>query len=174
MTEEEVAEKKEKEYVHVVYSKIAAHFSDTRYNPWPKVADFISKLPAGSLVADVGTYNIQWCLNVFYPLTTGCGNGKYLGVNSDLYMMGSDICPELVTIAKGHGHNVIVGDCLNLPYRNGVFDAVICIAVIHHLSTEERRVQAIEEMARILRPGGLMLIYVWAMEQSRKKVRNVV
>lgn len=88
--------------------------------------------------------------------------------------MGSDICPELVAIAKGHGHNVIVADCLTLPYRNGVFDAVICIAVIHHLSTEERRVQAIEEMARILRPGGLMLVYVWAMEQTRKKVRNVV
>ena len=86
--------------------------------------------------------------------------------------MGSDICPELVAIAKGHGHDVIVGDCLSLPYRNGVFDAVICIAVIHHLSTEERRIQAIEEMARILRPDGLILVYVWAMEQTRKKVRN--
>jgi tRNA (uracil-5-)-methyltransferase TRM9 len=28
---------------------------------------------------------------------------------------------------------------------------------------------AVKEMARILRPGGLMLIYVWAMEQSKRK-----
>ena len=27
----------EKKYVYEVYDKIASHFSDTRYKPWPKI-----------------------------------------------------------------------------------------------------------------------------------------
>ena len=100
----------------------------------------------------------------------GCGNGKYLGLNRLTYKLGSDICSELVAIAHHRGHEVAVCDCLCLPYRTGLFDAVICIAVIHHLSTEERRLAALRELARILRPGGKLLVYVWAMEQDGKKV----
>lgn len=104
---------------------------------------------------------------------TGCGNGKYLGVNPSSSIIGSDICPELVSIARTRGHEVAVFDCLNLPYRNGMFDAAICIAVVHHLSTEERRLVALKELVRIVRPGGRILVYVWAMEQERKKVRVI-
>ena len=42
----------------------------------------------------------------------------------------------------------------------------ICIAVIHHLSTAARRLAAIKELARIIRPGGRILISVWALEQD--------
>lgn len=45
---------KEKEHVHEIYSQIATHFSDTRYKPWPKIAEFLESLPDGSIVADVG------------------------------------------------------------------------------------------------------------------------
>lgn len=45
-------------------------------------------------------------------------------------------------------------------------DGVICIAVIHHLATESRRIQAIREIVRILRTSGRALIYVWAKNQK--------
>ncbi len=45
---------KEKEHVHEIYSQIATHFSDTRYKPWPKIAEFLNSLPAGSIVTDIG------------------------------------------------------------------------------------------------------------------------
>jgi len=32
----------EKQHVYEVYEKIAPHFSNTRYKPWPKIADFIN------------------------------------------------------------------------------------------------------------------------------------
>ena len=102
----------------------------------------------------------------------GCGNGKYLGVNPQTYKLGSDICLELVTIAASRGHEVAVCDCLTLPYRSNQFDAAICIAVVHHLSTERRRVAALRELMRIVQPGGEALVYVWAMEQERRKVRK--
>ena len=44
----------ESKFVHDVYRDIAPHFSDTRHKPWPKVADFLTRLPHGSLVADIG------------------------------------------------------------------------------------------------------------------------
>ena len=57
----------EEEYVHRVYDAIASHFSSTRHSPWPRVCHFLSSLPPGSVLADVG-----------------CGNGKYLGVNTEV------------------------------------------------------------------------------------------
>lgn len=58
-------------------------------------------------------------------------------------------------------------DTLRLPYRANAFDVVLSIAVLHHISTEERRLQAIAELLRIAKPGNP--IY------SRKKMkRNVI
>lgn len=43
------------------------------------------------------------------------------------------------------------------------------VRVIHHMSTKERRIRALKEMARTLRVGGRVMIYVWAMEQKRRR-----
>ncbi|XP_063725360.1 alkylated DNA repair protein alkB homolog 8-like [Symsagittifera roscoffensis] len=63
----------------------------------------------------------------------------------------------------------MASDCLKTPLRNNSCDHAISIAVIHHLSTLDRRKAAIREIVRILNTGGKALIYVWAMEQ---KVNN--
>lgn len=68
-----------------------------------------------------------------------------------------------------------MADILNLPYPSSFFDFAISIAVIHHLSTPARRVQAIAEILRTLTPstgqhhGGKALIYVWALEQKTSR-----
>lgn len=41
--------------------------------------------------------------------------------------------------------------------------------MIHHFSTNERRLSAVRELVRICKPGGKVLIYVWAMEQAKQK-----
>ena len=145
----------EKQHVYDVYEKIAPHFSNTRYKPWPKVAEFLNKLPDGSIVADVG-----------------CGNGKYLGVNKQLQMIGTDRSFNLIQICAERSKmqfQTFVADSLRLPLRSNSFDNVISIAVVHHFSNTSLRVQALSEMHRILRQGGTMLVYVWAYEQEHKK-----
>ncbi|XP_022795895.1 alkylated DNA repair protein alkB homolog 8-like [Stylophora pistillata] len=149
------AQNLEKLHVHEVYEKIAPHFSGTRHSPWPKVADFLRNQPVGSLVADVG-----------------CGNGKYLGINDNLFKTGSDRSFNLASICRERGYSVIVCDILSLPYRTDVFDVCLCIAVLHHLATAERRLVGLKELVRITRPGGLVLVYVWALEQEVKKVKK--
>ncbi|XP_046891334.1 probable tRNA methyltransferase 9B [Hypomesus transpacificus] len=149
---EEAASQLERDHVHSVYEKIAPYFNDSRYKAWPKVRQFLLDQEPGSIIADVG-----------------CGNGKYFHINRDVFKLGCDVCRPLVDAAWDQGHEVQLCDGLRLPYRDGCFDAVLSIAVIHHLSTKERRVRAIKEMARTLRVGGRIMIYVWAMEQKRRK-----
>ena len=63
----------EKKHVYEVYDKISAHFSETRYKPWPQVAEFLNSLEKDSYVLDIG-----------------CGNGKYLSVNENLKIFETD------------------------------------------------------------------------------------
>ncbi|XP_061058573.1 alkylated DNA repair protein alkB homolog 8 isoform X3 [Eubalaena glacialis] len=145
----------EQEYVHQVYEEIARHFSSTRHTPWPHIVEFLKALPSGSLVADIG-----------------CGNGKYLGINKELYMIGCDHSQNLVDICREKHYQAFVCDALAVPIRSGSCDACISIAVIHHFATAERRVAALQELVRLLRPGGKALIYVWAMEQEYNKKKS--
>ncbi|XP_015244795.1 PREDICTED: alkylated DNA repair protein alkB homolog 8 isoform X1 [Cyprinodon variegatus] len=145
----------EEEYVHRVYDSIASHFSSTRHTPWPRVCHFLSSLPPGSVLADVG-----------------CGNGKYLGVNPKLISVGCDRSGALVQICAERGFNVFVSDALSVPLRTASCDACISIAVIHHFSTQERRLAAVRELVRLLKPGGQALIYVWAYEQEYNKQKS--
>ncbi|CAN7104006.1 unnamed protein product, partial [Brassica rapa subsp. narinosa] len=139
----------EKKYVHRVYDAIAPHFSSTRYAKWPRVAAFLESLPSGSVILDAG-----------------CGNGKYLGLNPNCFFIGCDISSPLIRICSEKGQEVVVADAVNLPYREGFGDAAISIAVLHHLSTEERRTSAVNELVRVVKPGGFVLITVWAAEQE--------
>ncbi|KAK9962401.1 hypothetical protein ABG768_007770 [Culter alburnus] len=149
---DEAASQLERDHVHSVYERIAPYFNDSRYKAWPKVKQFLLEQEPGSIVADVG-----------------CGNGKYLHINEEIFKLGCDVCRPLVDCAWSQGHEVQLCDGLRLPYRDACFDAVLSIAVIHHMSTKERRIRAIREMARTLRVGGRIMIYVWAMEQKRRK-----
>lgn len=143
----------EEEHVHSVYEQIASHFSSTRYKPWPIVESFLQALPAGAIGLDVG-----------------CGNGKYLTVNRDVFIVGSDRSSNLVKIATQHEpHAAVVADTLALPHQAGRFDFAISIAVVHHLSTTERRREAIGAILECLRDGGQALIYVWALEQKNSR-----
>ncbi|KAK7706766.1 tRNA methyltransferase, has a role in tRNA modification [Botryosphaeria dothidea] len=139
----------EDQHVHQVYEQIASHFSETRYKPWPIVERFLKGLPAGAVGLDIG-----------------CGNGKYLAVNPSLYIVASDRSTNLAKIATRHQpHSAIVADTLSLPHPLAAFDFAISIAVIHHLSTPERRIEATKAILDHLNPEGQALVYVWALEQ---------
>ncbi|XP_055895099.1 uncharacterized protein LOC106067146 [Biomphalaria glabrata] len=139
-------------HVEKVYNLIAPHYNDVKHKKWPKVNKFLKNLAPGTLVADIG-----------------CGNGRYLSVNPLTYKLGSDICSSFLEQARSDGYEIIAADNMTLPYRDGVFDAVCSIGVIHHFSSQSRRIRAVKELARIASPGSKVMIYVWAYEQTRRK-----
>lgn len=146
---EEAASQLERDHVHSVYDKIAPYFNDSRYRAWPKVRQFLVDLEPGSIVADIGKCplsNSQISIVFFFKERTqglilpsgspvlfpwclaGCGNGKYLHINRDVFKLGCDVCRPLVDFAWSQGHEVQVCDGLHLPYRDDCFDAVLSIA----------------------------------------------
>jgi tRNA (uracil-5-)-methyltransferase TRM9 len=85
-------------------------------------------------------------------------------------------CQALAKIATNHEpHSCIVADTLNLPHLPSSFDFAICIAVIHHLSTSIRRIEAIKSILELLcsasavETSGRLLLFVWALEQKSSR-----
>lgn len=131
-----------------------------RFAIWPEVRNFIQALPHAAVVADVG-----------------CGNGKYFSVRNDVAVLGSDRSAGLAAVAMratahqaaGFGNaaaDACIADGFHLPYKTGSMDAVLCIAVLHHISTPQRRLQMLCEVARLLQPGGQALVTVWSTKQE--------
>lgn len=71
----------------------------------------------------------------------------------------------------------LVADALHLPHPRRRFDFAISIAVIHHFSSPQRRVAAIESILDVLKgpiggasaEPGRALICVWALEQKSSR-----
>lgn len=149
------AEAMEAKHVNRVYDVIAKHFDHTRYKPWPAVEKYVQSLEPNTFVLDLG-----------------CGNGRNMGINKKIIDMGSDFSMPLCEIAAKRGRPVFCASALNVPIRDETYDHVICIAVIHHFITPERRTQCLREIARILKVGGTCLVTAWALEQRKKTYKE--
>ncbi len=143
----------EREGVEGFYNRIADHFSATRHTPWPRVAEFVRGCARHSTLLDVG-----------------CGNGRHMLAGEQgagVVMFGCDLIKRFVQIcARERKLEVLRCDALHLPYRSSVFDSIMCVAVIHHLASEERRLRALEELVRVTALKGRVLVTVWAFEQQ--------
>jgi len=91
-------------------------------------------------------------------LEIGCGTGEFTsrllkdkGVNK---IIAIDISLDLIKKGrekiKGPGVNFVVADAENLPFKEGVADAVIGVSVLHHLEIKA----AFKEIMRAVKKGG--------------------
>ena len=54
-------------------------------------------------------------------------------------------------------------------HRSNTFDGLICVAVLHHLATQRRRVSALKELSRVLAVGGKLLVTVCAVGEKQEE-----
>lgn len=142
----------EKKHVIDIYEKICSHFDKTRYHCWPRVKDYIQSLESGCHLADVG-----------------CGNGRNCLQRNDINYMGFEIVEQFIEICKNKSIPVTKSNILDIRSPDCSYDHTMCIAVLHHLSSQDRRLKGINELLRITRKGGTIMIYVWAKEQEKYK-----
>lgn len=94
-------------------------------------------------------------------LDVGSGNGTFLSIvlnKFDVEVSGIDISPGMIEKSKelldGRA-DLKVGDSEHLPWNDGSFDVITCIASFHHYPGPEL---VLQEMKRVLRPGGILMI----------------
>jgi SAM-dependent methyltransferase/uncharacterized membrane protein YbhN (UPF0104 family) len=91
----------------------------------------------------------------------GCGLGLQTAEmrRRGFAVVGLEPSVGLLTQHRHGDAPVIAGDALRLPVRDGSVDFVFVIGVLHHLPGREAQAQALHEVARVLRPGGLLLVH---------------
>jgi ubiquinone/menaquinone biosynthesis C-methylase UbiE len=98
----------------------------------------------------------------FKILDAGCGEGHLLEkIKNKRYdeLFGADI--HIVALKKARlrcpSAKISKQDLTNLKYKDNFFDIIICSGVIEHIPKYK---EAIEEMKRVLRPGGSLIISI--------------
>lgn len=94
-------------------------------------------------------------------LDAGCGpghHGKYLQ-DKGLDVIGVDISPEMVRLAREKGMRAEVGDVEDLRFGDNKFDGVWANAILLHVP-KEKAAAVVKEWARVLKPGGMAHISV--------------
>jgi SAM-dependent methyltransferase len=95
-------------------------------------------------------------------LDVGCGIGNYHGLLKGAFrdLVGIDVSTQCIERARKENthvsYDVYEGDVL--PYADATFDAAYTICVMHHVPTSQWS-NFVSEMYRILRPGGIGLIF---------------
>ena len=101
-------------------------------------------------------------------LDLGTGTGRLLELFAPLYAraIGIDASADMLAVARANldragiaNAQVRLGDIQHLPFGRNTFDVVTIHQVLHYLDEPER---AIAEAARVLRPGGRLLIVDFA------------
>lgn len=83
-------------------------------------------------------------------------------------LYGIELNPDVAALARKHvpSANIIAGDALDIPFKDGFFDLVFTADVLIHISPKNIR-RALTEICRVSR------IYVWGFEYYEKKYTEI-
>lgn len=139
------------------YNLISDDFSRTRSRNWEELNFLAKNVAANTRVLDLG-----------------CGNGRLYELFKDKMVSycGIDVSEKLIAIAQGRypGVRFRVGDALNLPFSDNLFDNIFGVAVFHHIPSEELRLSFLSEAKRVLKPKGKLFLTVWNLPQRKRSL----
>ncbi len=96
-------------------------------------------------------------------LDIGCGTGWHVKKMSEhgFEVHGIDASSKQFEAAKRNSgsNNINLGSVLNLPFENNSFDVIYTINTLHHLADHNQQKKAMQEIERVLKPGGMLFIH---------------
>src|SRR5438876_1130136 len=109
-------------------------------------------------------------------LDLACGNGRTMGLLNVHKLVGLDFSFKELLIAKKRfpDADLIQASATHMPFKEGVFDQVLCAGLLLHMPTEQIRLDVLKEMGRVgARPGRLVIAtHSWAMAVRRRFAQN--
>lgn len=144
------------------YDEAGSHFSRTRQKTygtpssnWPVTDKYLSQLKPGQCVLDIG-----------------CGNGKLVsGLPAGVTYVGTDFSKTLLNEAAKlyPGRDFRFGDVVDPEHwiKLPEFDAIFCVAVLHHIPEKARQLFALKQAKRHLKDDGFLYLTVWNLWQAR-------
>lgn len=137
----------DRETVRRGYDELAAEYASRRSTSDREIAvleEFLDSLSGPTRVLDTG------CGQGFPVLRRASGETTAVGLDLSRAQLG--IAAETVPVAP-----LVQGDMTTLPFRDGVFDAVIAYNSVIHVPLPHRQ-SVFEEFARVLSPGGKVIL----------------
>ncbi len=107
-------------------------------------------------------------------LDVGCGAGRYMEIAQDFggNVVGIDASQSVYSARRNlDGVGIVRADIFNLPFRDGVFDRIFSIGVLHH--TKDTRA-AFLELPRLLKPGGEIVVWIYPVGGFIQRALNAV
>jgi SAM-dependent methyltransferase len=100
--------------------------------------------------AATGSWNDKVVIDI------GCGPGNLYATvgGSPKVLIGVDISPGALKMAKECGYMPLLADAQNLPLVDGCADLVVANATIHHC---DDMAKTLAEAARLVKPGGILV-----------------
>lgn len=98
-------------------------------------------------------------------LDAGCGTARAVPllrerVGARGAVAGADLTPEMLQeahrLGRGGDGTLLEADSAQLPFRDGVFDAVFAAGLVNHLADPAL---GLRELARVTRPGGRLALF---------------
>ena len=100
-------------------------------------------------------------------LNLGCAHGPdFLPFKDGFQLFGVDFSREMLRQGQSYAHkfsfspSLVAADITFLPFTTETFDWVISVAAYHHLN-KNGVTAALDELRRVLKPGGEAFITVW-------------
>jgi ubiquinone/menaquinone biosynthesis C-methylase UbiE len=110
-------------------------------------------------------------------LDVGCGTGELLrrlrAKYTDAFLAGLDPVPEMLAVGANKlsgKEDLRIGYADSLPWPSGSFDVVVSCNMFHYIS---HPVHALREMARVLRPGGVVVLTDWCDDYLACRICNL-
>ena len=101
---------------------------------------------------------------------TGNGDGTLL-LRGHARCVGLEYGPKSAAIAATKGCTVVQGDVRSAPFASMSFDSITCLDVLEHVPRPQ---EALAEMARLLVPGGCLVLQTPNRELLKERVLRLV
>jgi ubiquinone/menaquinone biosynthesis C-methylase UbiE len=142
------------------YDRFAATYEDRRHHGYHQLID---DLEGGLAVAAGAGRDV---------LEVGCGTGLILRQVAQVARSaaGIDISARMLDVARSRGLDVQQGTATELPFEDESVDLCYSFKVLSHVPELE---QALDEMARVTRPQGVVLIELYNQHSLRYLLRRL-